>query len=443
MPVSARLLSLLLLLQLYACNGSDSNNEEGLPFEQLQPLPPLVLDDPYDLPDPLVSNNGSAVTNANDWWFQRRGEIQALFETHVYGKTPTTGLSLRHELIESDEQALSGLATRKQIRIVFGDQADSPAMDLLIYLPNSVDGQAPMFLISNFQGNHSTHSDPEIILPTNWVPDSSSCGSVNNTAQVYGRGCRSSRYPIESILARGYGFATLYSGDLDPDKGFGFGTDDPATAFEPLFYQGGQTEPSADEWGAVGVWAWGLSRAMDYLEIDDDIDTTRVSVLGHSRLGKTALWAGAQDSRFAAVISNDSGAVGAALSRRAIGETVSIINILFPHWFADNFLQYGNNEDLLPVDQHMLIALMAPRPVYIASAEGDAWADPEGEFLSGVYASNVYRLLGREGLAVQQLPAVNQAVTSIIGYHIRSGEHDLTEYDWQRFMDFTDIHLGN
>lgn len=392
----------------------------------------------HPLPDPLTCADGLKVTDARTWQTKRRAEIFQLFQTYVYGRSPTKPGNIIFEITKTDTQALGGKATRKEIAIFLTGKKDGPRLDLQLYTPNGAKGPVPAFLGCNFNGNHAVHADPQITLNPRWMRNSQDKKSVvNNQATEASRGSEASRWQVETVIAHGYALATYYYGDVEPDHAEGW-KDGLRAA---LAKDGPNTQLASDAWGAIGAWAWGLSRALDYLEQDKAVDAKKVAVIGHSRLGKTSLWAGASDERFAIVISNNSGEGGASISRRDFGETVAVLNKNFPHWFCGNYKQFSGAPEKLPVDMHQLVALAAPRPVYIASAAEDQWADPKGEFLAGKFAEPVYALFGKQGTGVAEWPNVNQPVGDSIGYHVRTGKHDVTAYDWEQYLKFADRHF--
>ena len=366
----------------------------------------------YTLPDALTMQDGRKVTTPAQWYAERRPELLGLFETQMFGKGPGRIEGTACELLE-EGPALDGKAIRRQVRITF---AKGKYVTVLMYLPAGREGPVPAFMGINFGGNASVAPDPAILYPE------------ESHARAYGiyqeppRGSRASRWPLEDIIGRGYGFVTFHTSDIDPDFDDGF-----RNGVTPLIYKEGQNFPEPDQWGTLSAWAWGMSRVLDYLETDPDVDASRVAAIGHSRLGKTALLAAARDERFAMAISNDSGCGGAALSRRGYGENLRFITGHFPHWFCGNFFQYVDNEDALPFDQHEFLALIAPRPLYVASAEDDSWTDPVGERLAFQEAQKVYDFLGLD--------------RSLTQYHIREGGHGLTREDWLHYLDFADRHL--
>ena len=379
----------------------------------------------YTLPDVLVFNNGTPVKTKKDWE-RRRSEIYTIFEKEVFGVVPEWKGHVKSTIVSQKTDAFGGLARRKEVRLDFINGDKKVSVMVLIYLPQNTK-DAPVFLSYNFDGNHTTTMEPDVLITDSWVSNNKEYGISDNRANEKGRGGAVSRWPVKEIVSRGFGVATVYYGDVDPDFDGGF-----KNGIQRLF----DSKRDSTSWGSIAAWSWGLSRIMDYFETDKDINSKRVIVMGHSRLGKTSLWAGACDLRFAMTISNNSGCSGAALSKRIFGETVGRINNAFPHWFCDNYKKYSLKEELMPVDQHELLALIAPRPLYVASAADDLWSDPKGEFLSCVYASPVYELLGMKGLPSKEMPALSKPLIGTIAYHIRPGKHDVTLYDWQCYMDF-------
>jgi hypothetical protein len=373
---------------------------------------------PYTLPDPLVRPNGRPVRDAATWFSQRRPELLQLYETQIYGRVPDRAPKVTFEVAETDPNAMDGLAVRKLVLVHFGDQPDGPTVHLHIYLPAKATGPVPLLLHLVFFSNPPIPGVPPPPAPT-------------------GRPAFHEAGPIADFLARGYGYATFRYSEIQPDKPSTFDAGVIGLALAP-----GQTKPAADEWGTISAWAWGASRVLDYFEADPAVDAKRVALIGHSRLGKTVLWAGAQDSRFALVFSSCAGEMGSSLARRDFGETVDDMAANYGYQFAGNFQRYPGHWNDLPVDAHMLIALSAPRPVFISGGTQDQWADPKGEFLAEVAAGPVYRLLGRKDLGTSELPPLDTPLlTGDLGFLYHTGGHTIDPGDWNAFLDFADHHL--
>lgn len=390
--------------------------------------------DVQQLPDPLLFNNGKKVKSAKDWE-RRRQEILETMTREMYGAAPQRPKNMRFEVFDLDKNALGGKATRKQVTIHITEKGREAKFDLLIYIPNRAKQPVPAIIGLNFIGNQAIHPDPGIKLTTAWVENSRMfpCGADGRATDAC-RGVNASQWAVDSILARGYALVTLYREEVASDrKAQAF-----QTGIHPLYPELQQRE---DNFGTIAVWAWALSRGLDYLETDRDIDAKRVAVFGFSRLGKAALWAGATDRRFAAVLSNESGAGGGKQFRRGVGEDINRLCTAFPHWFARNFAHYKGKDSELPFDQHFVLSLIAPRPVYLATAEDDKNSDPQGEFATARAADAVYRFLGTNGFPDDAFPALNQPLMGQIGFHIRPGGHDVKMFDWIQILNFSDLHL--
>jgi len=384
----------------------------------------------YTLPDPLVLANGKPVRDAKTWNQTRRPEIVRLFEENQYGRAPGRPAGMSFDVFDKGTPALEGKAIRRQVTIYFSADKAGPKMDLLVYVPANATGPMPLLLNIGFSANSSTVNDPGVKVGDVWGRDKKKVPAA--------QGMNFGRINVARLLDAGLGFATVYYGDIDPDfpGGVPYGV-------RALYLKPGQTEPAADEWGSIAAWAWGLSRAIDYLETDKGVDAKRVAIMGVSRLGKTVMWAGAHDTRIALVIASCSGEGGAALSRRNYGETIAhlVEPTRYPYQFAGNYAKYANQVDRSPVDAHMLVALMAPRPVLLQTGDKDFWSDPKGEFLAAVAAGPVYRLLGKQGLDTDQMPAAGVPILHTIGYFMHAGGHGTIPSDWDQFLAFMQMHL--
>ncbi len=390
-------------------------------------------------PDPLVMLDGTPVRTKEDWFQKRRPELKALFEHYMYGKPPAAPDKVEATIVRTDAKALGGKATLREVTLKFGPKS-APPINLLLITPNDRKGPAPVFAGLSFCGNHTVLSDPLIAIPSQWVYKSCA-GSENEHATEKGRGTQADAWPADLLVERGYALATFYNGDIDPD------TPELTDGIHPHYLPAGQTQLGPNDWGTVRAWAWGLSRVVDYLSANPEIDAKRISVVGHSRLGKTAILAGAFDERIALVVPHQSGTGGMAMNRGNDQETVERINRVFPHWFSDSFVPFGGHEDKLPIDQHLLVALVAPRPVFDGEGDQDKWASPDGALKSLQGADKVYKFLGGRGLIGTGVISGDDTLTNancgdLVQYR-RDEKHVLNRDYWKRILDFADLKLGS
>jgi hypothetical protein len=414
------------LRQSWSCTlGGSAICASLLSLSAAEPFPDASqLPSNPEFPDPLVMLNGQRVTTRQQWLEQRRPELKALFAHYMYGHMPPA-----HPQFEpgaSDSKYFGGKATKKEV-VIHLTGSGNPTLQLLVIVPNHRTGPAAAFVGLNFCGNHTLVNDPSIPLPEGWMPQSCA-GCTNNRATDAGRGTQLETWALEQSIDRGYAVAVFYNGDVEPDQ--------------PNTPDGIRAAYKDYDWGTIAAWAWGLSRAVDYLVTDKDIDPGRIAVVGHSRNGKAAILAAAFDERIALAIPLQAGCGGTAPSRGKVGESVEQINDRFPHWFNSEFKKFNRQPGRLPFDQDCLIALCAPRPVLLPNATEDQWANPRGQFAMLQAADPVYRLMGAEGLQAKEMPEPGRLIDSTLGYYIREGKHSMTRGDWKVFLDYADKHLA-
>lgn len=381
----------------------------------------------YTLPDPLRFADGRPVLTGKDWTEKRRLEVIRLFEENQFGRSPGRPEGMHFDISEKGTPAFGGKALRKQITVYFAPGETGPKMDVLLYLPARAEKPAPVLLNISFTANSATVDDPDVKEGLVWGKD--------KTRVPAKQAFQFAKIDVLPELDAGFGFATVYYGDIEPDfeGGLQYGV-------RSFYLRPGQP-PASDDWGAIGAWSWGLSRVLDYLQTEPKVDSSRIALFGASRLGKAALWAGATDTRFAAVIACCSGEGGASISRRDFGETVANLNAHFPYWFCTNYAKFAHHVDQLPVDANMLLALLAPRPLLLQTGDKDLWGDPKGEFLAAVAAGPVYRLLGKQDLGTDVWPPAGTPILHTLGYFMHAGGHGPLPADWDVFLTFLRMHL--
>ena len=385
----------------------------------------------YTLPELLTLQDGRKVTDIQTWNEKRRPEILQLLVENQFGRAMGNPKDISIEVFDGGSLVFGRKALRRQVTMHFGK---GPEVELLVYLPTNAKKPSPLLLNISFMANSQTVDDPGVKEGMTWNREKQRIPA--------GKGSPFPKLDVMQFIERGYGFATVNYGDFEPDfqEGLEYG-------IRKQYLKPGQSRPEPDEWGAIAAWAWGLSRVLDYFEVDPAVDAERVAITGVSRLGKTALWTAAADPRFAMAIPSCSGQGGAALSRRNYGETIKLITLpqRYGYQFCANYAKWGDDPNSAPMDAHMLIALMAPRPILLQTGDTDKWSDPLGEFQAAVAAEKVYKLFGKKGLDTDRIPESGTPILNDIGYFMHKGGHGMNAADgtsdWSVYLDFMDKHL--
>ena len=419
-------LGMTLLLITMVAEGQAPDSVAGIPVNYDE-----TMTGKYNLPDPLELNSGKKVKKASTWFNERRPEILKMFHEYQYGQVPEHIDKQAYDVFETGTLVMEESVVRSQVRIFFSETSESHYVDILIYLPEAVEGAAPLMLMINFTANATMVDDPDVRRGTIWNREHEKIPAPEES--------RFGTFDIMPFINQGIGVAMVYYGDIEPDfpGGAQYG-------IRGLFQTPGDETVKPDAWGAIAAWAWGLSCVMDYFETDDQVDASRVALFGISRLGKTVLWTGANDPRFAMVIASCSGEGGAALSSRNFGETIGHLTAptRYPYQFCQNYGKLGGNFEELPMDAHMLLALLAPRPVLLQTGNEDLWSDPKGEFLAAKAAEPVYQLFGKKGLDKQEMPQAGETLLdNSIGYYMHDGGHGTKPEDYQVIIEFLKKHL--
>lgn len=423
-----RAIILSLLTGIMAVAGAEAQDRDTIAGIPVNYDETKVGDWHKGLPDPLVMSNGKPVTTAKQWYKQRRPEIVRIFEENQYGKWPGKKPALRYDV--STDEGFGGEAVRKQVTVYYSKDNDGPRADVLIYLPKDANAPVPLLLNLSFSPNNLVVSDEGVKPGRRWDQKTGTMVTVESTPEMKAFAMDDI---VKKFLKEGYGFATVCYTDITPDF-----NDDDNLGLRGLYKKPGQSERASDDWGSISAWAMGVSVIMDYLVSDKDIAPNRIALTGCSRLGKTTLWTAALETRFAVVMPSCSGEGGAALSRRDFGETVAHLAAptRFPYQFAPEYGYWADKVSEMPMDSNLLIALIAPRPLLLQTGSTDNWSDPKGEFIAAVEAGKVYKLLGKDDLGTDVMPAAEQPIWHTLGYVMHEGGHGVLPQDWDYYLEF-------